>query len=314
MTAMNRHMEEVTISWPWRIGGFLSLPFGIARRLRTIVVQSILPRRGAREHMRVSVFSVLLLLALTVACGGGTTLKPSGGVSGAYEFVVSSNVTGGVTLVEANLAANGNQSSATGPNQVQILTLENKTWYVNGVCPGANPGKNSVAANLGGNNVALTFNEGGNTLPGQGVLTGTTIAGNYAVTGSTCSDLQGLTGFPPGYDQGGFVGNQVPNLTGTFSGTLNLPDGTDNVSFTLSENPDHSLSVSAALSGTVDNGTFTFTGSAVGNVIFVSGMVNGNNLNLFGYFDRPGAFTKMPNSLLVFNYDSQASAGLLLGH
>lgn len=262
--------------------------------------------------MRVRTILLAALPVLTVACGGNNKLTNSP-VSGSYEFVVTSDVTGGVTLVEANLAASGGQSSASGPNQVQILTLENKIWYVNGVCAGSTPGQNSVAASVSGNNVALTFNEGGNALLGQGTLTGTTITGNYSVTDSTCPVLQGLTGFPPGFDSGGYVGNPVPNLTGTFSGTLNLPNGTDNAALTLTENPDQTLTVTTELTGAADNGTFTFTGSAVGNVMFVSGSVNGNTLNLFGYFDRVGAFTNMPNSLLVFDYDTQVKAGLLLG-
>lgn len=262
--------------------------------------------------MRLCTILLAVLPVFTVACGGSNRLT-NPAVSGSYEFVVSSNVTGGVTLVEANLTANGGQSSASGPGQVQILTLENKIWYVNGVCPGATPGQNSVAASVSGNNIALTFDEGGNTLLGQGTLTGTAITGNYSVTGSTCPDLQGLTGFPPGSDSGGIVGNQVPNLTGTFSGTLNLPDGSDNAALTLTENPDQTLTVNAELTGPIDNGTFTLTGSAVGNVMFVSGSANGNTLNLFGYFDRTGTYTKMPNSLLVFDYDAQLNPGLLIG-
>lgn len=264
--------------------------------------------------MRVRTILLAALPVLMVACSGSNKLtNPT--VSGSYEFAVTSNVTGGVTLVEANLAANGGQSSAGGPSQVQILTLEKKVWYVNGVCPGATPGQNSVAATVSGNNIGLTFNEGGNETPGQGTVTGTTVAGNYSISGSTCPDLQGLqsvTGFPPGVDSGGFVGNPVPKLAGTFAGTLNLPDGADDAALTLTENPDQTLTVSAQLTGPVDNGTFTFTGSAVGNVMFVSGSVNGNTLNLLGYFDRVGAFTKIPNSLLVFDYDTQVNAGLLI--
>ncbi len=261
--------------------------------------------------MKMRTIWLALLLILTVACGGSNKLT-NPPVSGAYEFVVTSTVTGGVTLVEANLAASGSQSSAGGPNQVQILTLEKKTWYVNGVCAGATPGQNSLSASVSGNNIALTFNEGGYQLPGQGVLTGTTIAGNYAVNNSTCPDLVGIMDYPPGYDSGGFVGNQVPDLAGTFVGTLNLPDGTDNAALTLTENPDFSLNVNAQLTGPLDNGTFPLTGSAVGNIMFVSGTVSGQPLSLLGYFDKVGAYTGMPNSIVVFDYHTLAKAGLLL--
>lgn len=240
-------------------------------------------------------------------------MTPSANVSGAYEFVVTSNVTGGVTLVEANLSASGNTSGATGASQVQVLTFEQKIWYVNGICPGNAPGQNSVASNTSRNDIALLFNEGGHSFSGQGVLNGATINANYSINGSSCPDLTGLTGFPPGTDSGGIIGNQVPKLAGTYSGTLNLPDGTDDAALTLSENPDLSLAVSAALTGPVDNGTFAFSGAAVGNVVFVSGSVNGQTVNLFGYYDRAGTYTKMPNSLLVFNYATGSTVGLLLG-
>ena len=65
------------------------------------------------------------------------------------------------------------------------------------------------------------------------------------------------------------------------------------------------------LTGPVNNGTFTLTGSAVGNVMFVSGSVNGQTLSLLGYFDRTGAYTGMTNSMLVFDYDTTTEIGLL---
>jgi len=261
-----------------------------------------------------STVGLTLLLLLTGSCGGGSASNASTSVSGAYEFVVTSTVTGGVTLIEANLSASGDQSTANGAGEVQVLTFEKKIWYVNGICPGNSPGQNNVAVNLGNNNdVALTFDEGGNTLPGQGVLVGATINGNYAVSGSNCPDLVGVVGFPPGTDSGGIVGNQVPNLSGTFAGSLTLPNGPDDAALTLTENTDHTLTVSAALTGQVDNGTFTLTGTAVGNIMFVSGTISGQTVDLFGYYDRSGAYTKMPNSLLVFDYDLGSSDGLLLG-
>jgi hypothetical protein len=252
-----------------------------------------------------------VLLVSTLACGGHSSLTPAT-VSGPYEFVVTSNVNGSVTLVETNLSASGNQSSASGPSQVQVLTLQKKIWYVNGVCTESAPGQNSISASVSGNNINITFNEGGYQFSGAGSITGSAINGNYLVTDSPCPNPNGPSDYPPGTDQGGFVGNVVPMLAGTFSGSLNLPDGTDNASLTLTENSDTTLSVSAQLTGGVDNGTFPFTGYAVGNVMFVSGTVNGQQLNLFGYYDRTGAYTGMPGSILVFNYDTFTSVGLLL--
>jgi len=263
--------------------------------------------------MKLWTVSLALLLVLTMGCTGHSgTPTSSSEVSGAYEFVLTSSVTGGTTLVEANMVANGNQSSATGPSQVQVLTLEKKNWYVNGICPGGTPGQSGVAASISGSNIAVIFNEDGNPLSTQGTLTGTTITGDYSVTGSDCPDLTGSIGIPPGTDYGGFVGNLVPQLAGTFSGYLTLNDGTDNVALTLTEGNNYALTVVAELTGSVNNGTFTLTGSAVGNVMFVSGSVNGQPLSLFGYFDRTGAFTGMTDSILVFDYDTLTDIGLLV--
>jgi len=257
----------------------------------------------------------ILLFFCAAGCGGGSGVTPVAPVSGAYEFAVTSTVTGGTTLVEANLVANGAQSSASGPTQVQVVTHENKTWYINGVCAGVTPGQNSVAANqTGSGNVALTFNEGGNQFSGQGTIVGAAISANYSVNGSSCPDLVGLIGYPAGYDAGGIVGSPVPNLAGTFVGVLNLPDGADNASLTLTEDSHHNLTVQAILTGSADNGSFIFSGSAVGNVMFVSGSVNGKTLSWFGLSDVTGRLTGTGNSLLIFDYDTLAQAGLLLKH
>ena len=101
-------------------------------------------------------------------------------------------------------------------------------------------------------------------------------------------------------DTGTFTGTQVPNLGGTFSGTLNFPSGADHVTATLTEGSNHSLTVQTTLTG-ADNGSFTFSGTAVANVMFVSGSINGNAFSLFGYFDSSGTYNGTPNSIAVFD-------------
>ncbi len=240
---------------------------------------------------------VVLVLLLAVGCGGGGSSNSGGssgtsgsqGISGSYEFVASSNTTSGsTTLIEANLSANGAQSSASGPSQVQTATHLNGVWYVNGACSSSSPGQNSITGTVSGSSITLTFNEGGNVFTGQGTLSGTTISGTYSGTNSNCSD------------SGTFTGTQVPNLAGTFSGILNFPSGSDQVTATLTEGIGYSLTVQTTLSG-ADNGSFTFSGSAVANVMFVSGSVNGNPFSLFGYFDSAGTYTGTPNSIEVFD-------------
>jgi hypothetical protein len=231
---------------------------------------------------------VFVLLA-AIGCGGGSS--SSGSISGPYEFVATSNTTSGwTTLIEANLSANGTQSSANGPNQVQTATRLNGVWYLNGdgACPNPTPGQNSISGMVNGSNITLTFNEGGNVFTGEGTVNGSTITGTYSGTNAGCSD------------SGAFVGTQVPNLSGTFSGILSLPSGSDQVTATLTESAGDFLTVQTTLTG-ADNGTFTFSGSAVANIMFVSGSVNGNSYSLFGYFDNSGTYNGTADSIQVFD-------------
>lgn len=251
---------------------------------------------GAGRLRRAAIVSLVLVLLLAVGCGGGSS--SAGSISGPYEFVATSNTTSGwITLIEANLSSNGAQSSANGPNQVQTATRLNGVWYVNGdgECPNPSPGQNSLTGMASGNNVTLTFNEGGNIYTGQGTMNGSTISGTYSGTNSNCSD------------SGTFVGSQVPSLAGTFSGTLNFPSGSDVVTATLTEGTGNSLTVQTTIAG-ADNGTFTFSGSAIANVMFVSGSVNGNEFSLFGYFDSSGTYTGAAKSIQVF--DDNAADGV----
>jgi hypothetical protein len=247
------------------------------------------------------------LALFTTGCGGGSSGSSSGGggtpsgsgISGAYEFVATSGSTGDVTLIEADISANGNQSSASGPNQVQTATYHSGTWYVNGICSSQSPGQNSISATVSGSSIALTFNEGGNTFTGQGTLTGTSISGSYSGNNANCSD------------SGTFTGTVVSNLAGIFAGNLSFPGGSDYVVATLTEGSNYSLTVQTTLTGT-DNGNFIFSGSAVGNVMFVSGSINGGAFSLFGYFDNTGRFTGTANSIAVFDYNTLAYDGLLV--
>ena len=114
-------------------------------------------------------FSVVVVLISMVACGGNTNDgNDSGGsnapqgLSGAWEFVATSNTDGSTTLIEADLIANGTQTTASGANAVQTATYLNNVWYVNGACQSSSPGSNSVSGTVSGNSISLIFNEGGN--------------------------------------------------------------------------------------------------------------------------------------------------------
>ena len=302
-----------------------------------LLVGIFLLRVPSRRRRGVAGLGLMLLVffAAGAGCGGsssgssgsgGSSGSSSGGISGAYEFVATSNTggtpagtytitvnatsaspalshtanvtvtvlsgsgssQGSTTLIEANLSASGARSSASGPSQVQTASRFNGVWYVNGACASPTPGQNSITGMVNGSSITLTFNEGGNVFTGQGTARGNTVSGTYSGTNPNCSD------------SGTFTGTKVPNLSGTFSGTLNFPSGADQVTATLTEGSNYSLTVQTTLTG-ADNGNFTFTGSAVANVMFVSGSINGNSFSLFGYFDSSGIYNGTPNSIAVFN-------------
>jgi hypothetical protein len=251
------------------------------------------------------VFSALLLSGCGGSGSGNGTTGGGGGsgspqaISGAWEFVAKSSTDGSTTLIEADLSASGVQTSASGPSQVQTATYFNNVWYVNGACVSSSPGQNSVSGTVSGNSLSVTFNEGGNVFSGQGTVSGTTVSGTYSGSSAGCSD------------SGTFTGTQVANLSGTFAGTLFFPAGADQVNATLTEGSGYSLTFQTTLSGT-DNGKFTFSGSAVANVMFVSGTVNGGSFSLFGYFDKGGTYTGIANSIAVFDYNTLAYDGVLV--
>jgi hypothetical protein len=251
--------------------------------------------------------SLLFSLALATACGSGdssassgsgSTSTPASAISGSWEFVARSSVDGSTTLIETNLTATGSEITASGPSQVQTATYFDGTWYVNGACPSPTPGQNTVSGTASGSSISMTFNEGGNIFTGQGTVTGTAISGSYSGTSAQCSD------------SGTFSGAVVPALAGTYVGTLTFPTGVDSVVATFTEGSGYSLTVQTALTG-ADNGSFTFSGSAVANVAFVSGTLDGSTFSLFGYFDSAGTYTGVPNSIAVFDYDTLLYEGLL---
>jgi len=260
-------------------------------------------KQGRRQIMRKATsVSISLALLFAVGCGGGSGSGGSGsqGLSGSYEFVAVSSVhAGSKTLIDANLSANGAGTSASGPSQVQTATYVNGLWYVNGGCSSSSPGQNSVTGTVSGSNISLTFNEGGNVFTGQGTVSGTTVSGSYSGNSPGCTD------------SGTFTGTVVPALGGTFSGTLNFNLGSTQATATLTEGTGNSLTVQTTLTGAY-SGNFTFSGSAVANVMFVSGTVDGTAFSLFGYFDSKGTYTGTPNSIAVFDYNTLAYEGLLV--
>ena len=157
---------------------------------------------------------------------------------------------------------------------------------------------------VSGSNITFTFNEGGNIFTGEGTLNGTTISGTYSGSNPNCLVSP---------DSGKFTATKVSGLGGTFSsGTFISSAGSysDQVTATLNGGSNNSLTMQFTFSGP-DVGTYQFSGSAIGNVAFISGIMNGSAVSLFGYFDSSGTYTGVPNSIAVFNLGN-AYVGLLV--
>jgi len=92
------------------------------------------------------------------------------------------------------------------------------------------------------------------------------------------------------------VSNLVPN--GTYSGFFSggsLPVG--NIVLTINSGTNYQLSASITVNG---SGPYTLTGQLVGNILLLSGTVEGNPVSFQMYYDGTGSFTGVANSLTVF--------------
>jgi hypothetical protein len=246
-----------------------------------------------------SSIAVVGLMLLLVGCGGrGPMAGPAAAsiaqISGPWEFVAHSfQQTGYSTLIETNLQESGGTLNANGASQIVLVGVHpTGGLYFGGLCPG-----NGVDALTGSiskaNVVSLTLTEGSTAYTFTGSLTGTTtaISGTYAYSSGDCED------------NGTFTAQKANALTGTYSGTLILPSGTDAATVTLTETP-LSFSVSIALTG-ANNETDTLTGEVVANVFLVQGTVAGESVSYYGYYDV------LENSLYLVNALNGDALGIL---
>ena len=174
--------------------------------------------------------------------------------------------------MEANIQQSGSILSAKGPNQ--LLTIaENPAGpaIVGGNCRGS--GDESLHGNVTGASLSMILDEGGSifSIDANASADGKTMTGTYQIVSGDCAD------------SGTFTGAVVQALTGTYSGPLSFPDGTmDSVSFNLIAGSGSSLSAGVQVVGT-DNGSFTMTGTDIGDAFSLAGNFQGLALNLYGY-------------------------------
>jgi hypothetical protein len=241
--------------------------------------------------------SLLILLALLLGCGGGTsssttTTATIPQIAGSWEIKMQSiEQPGYSTLIETNMQQSSGTLSASGGNQIMLIG-EHPTGglYFGGNCSPV--GTNTFTGTVSSSNavtITLTENATVYTLTGTVTGTGKTMTGTYKFQSGTC------------HDSGTFVGQQVAQISGTYSGTLNLTNASDSASAVMAEVPG-GFTETLTLTG-VDNETDILTGFVVGSVFSVQGTVEGQSISYYGYYDT--------TENAVFMVD--ATSGNLLG-
>jgi hypothetical protein len=241
--------------------------------------------------------SLLILLALLLGCGGGTsssstTTATIPQIAGSWEIKMPSiEQPGYSTLIETNMQQSSGTLSASGGNQIMLIG-EHPTGglYFGGNCSPV--GTNTFTGTVSSSDavtITLTENATVYTLTGTVTGTGKTMTGTYKFQSGTC------------HDSGTFVGQQVAQISGTYSGTLNLTNASDSASAVMAEVPG-GFTETLTLTG-VDNETDILTGFVVGSVFSVQGTVEGQSISYYGYYDT--------TENAVFMVD--ATSGNLLG-
>jgi hypothetical protein len=240
---------------------------------------------------------LLVWLVLLPGCGGGsssstTTTATIPQIAGSWEIKLQSvEQPGYATLIETNMQQSSGTLSASGGNQIMLIGEHpSGGLFFGGNCSpvGTNTFTGSVSS---ADTVTITLTENATVYTLTGTVTGTgeTMTGTYTFTSGTC------------HDSGSFTGQQVAQISGTYSGTLNLPNASDTASAIMAEVPG-GFTETLTLAG-VDNETDTLAGFVVGSVFSVQGTVEGQSVSYYGYYDS--------SENAVFMVD--ATSGNLLG-
>jgi hypothetical protein len=241
----------------------------------------------------------LFVLAGSLAGCGGDAPKPAppppvhnADISGSWEFVKASHytedtldpcagcfTTGQEELVETVITQQGGtwQGNQTMPITVAFFSAIPNDWnqtaeWVGGICNG-NPWNSSMTGTVAGNAITFTVEENGLSFTGTGSVNADgTISGSYTTNttpaSSFCAD--------PG---GSFTAHKTDPINGTLADNIFVFGNDPVFTATYNQGPVDSNGVpSSGMFGsdTVD-GSFTFSGMAVGNLGMVDGQFIGHD-------------------------------------
>jgi hypothetical protein len=233
-------------------------------------------------------YAVLMLLALMLGCGGAgsssSTPPPNGSLaSGAWQFNQSQPSSEG-TLLDFNLTQSGTAISAAGSTSCFDYGVNQPPYSgpggLEGVVINGDPTCGGVSGSISGSTVTVTWNTDTTftgTLNSNGSITGTT-SNNGATNSFTASP----------------VSSPVPN--GTYSGTFSEGFSGDIV-LTTSSGANYQLTGTMTVNG---NGPYSLTGQLLGNILLLSGTVEGQPASFQMYYDATGSLTGTAHSITAF--------------
>jgi hypothetical protein len=230
---------------------------------------------------------ILFILLLCAGCGGtkSTQTPPPNGTlaSGAWQFNQSQPSNEG-TLLDFNLSQSGTQISAVGSTSCFDYGVNQPPYSgpggLEGVVMDGAPTCGGVSGSISGNSVTITWNTYTTftgTLNSNGSITGTT-SNNGATNSFTASPVSSL----------------VPN--GTYSGTFSEGFSGDIV-LTTNREANYQLAGTITVNG---NGPYNLTGQLLGNILLLSGTVEGIPASFQMYYDSTGSITGVAKSINVF--------------
>lgn len=237
---------------------------------------------------------ILFTLLLCAGCGGTNSTQtppPNGSLaSGAWQFNQSQPSNEG-TLLDFNLSQSGTQISAVGSTSCFDYGVNQPPYSgpggLEGVVMDGAPTCGGISGSISGNSVTITWNTDTTftgTLNSNGSITGTT-SNNGATNSFTASPVSSL----------------VPN--GTYSGTFSEGFSGDIVLTTNSE-ANYQLAGTITVNG---NGPYNLTGQLLGNILLLSGTVEGTPASFQMYYDSTGSITGVAKSINVFTNSGGAT-------
>jgi hypothetical protein len=240
--------------------------------------------------MRRSLYAVLLLL-LTVGCGGGPlSTPPSFNLTGMWKVWGQSTVEPGTgVIVDVNMIKIGTNTFGDAAMGVYAYNSNTRTIYVGGTC-----GESSLSLSENSTSISYTL-KGTQNITGIGTISKFTIAATntpgYKITGT----YEGCNG-----DHGTFTAQQVAPISaigvpapGAPMWVGNLTNGdfvTAGPMVVKSNNSNSNFSTPVSISSgpQVPVEQFTCGGGQYGNTISCGGMLEGEQVSALAWYDQQG--------------------------